>query len=170
MYSDVSKNDARPPVTATPPLRNPERDPPASTPPPPRPENRAQIRYFSPVGKLQKKGINYIYTPVHCPVESSALDGESLQLSAFDRAAHGRRAHTTSPVRRSQSKHAARRRPRGTPGAWQRPVGAGRSSRVHAGQAARAGGVRAGGGQGVRRALSDGRCAPAAAALVTCRC
>ena len=59
MYSDVSKNDARPPVTATPPLRNPERDPPASTPPPPRPENRAQIRYFSPLGKLQKKGINY---------------------------------------------------------------------------------------------------------------
>ena len=36
MYSDVSKNDARPLVTATPPLRNPEWDPPASTPPPPR--------------------------------------------------------------------------------------------------------------------------------------
>eukprot|EP01046_Picozoa_sp_COSAG06_P020225 COSAG06_NODE_1474_length_9343_cov_29.287322_3_plen_112_part_00 len=75
MYSDVSKNDARPPVAATPPLRNPERDPPASTPPPPRPENRAQIRYFSPLGKLQKKGINYIYTPVDPLIHGHELRG-----------------------------------------------------------------------------------------------
>ena len=73
MYSDVSKNDARPPVTATPPLRNPERDPPASTPPPPRPENRAQIRYFSPWGSYKKEGINYIHTPVESKSDDDIL-------------------------------------------------------------------------------------------------